>query len=115
MTDIEKVKTLIGSLNAEQFSNEDIQTFLDLQAGDVILAAALALDSLAARQDSQPKQVSIGKFQYSVGRSQIKPLREQAEAFRQLAWNTPACLVIEENLSEFNYYEMLRNWAMKHV
>ena len=115
MTDIQKVRALIGAVNSDIFSDAEMQVFLDLQSGSILLAAALALDSVAAQTDTTPHEVSIGKFQYSAGRAQIKPLREQAEAFRQLEYNTPAIATAEENLSDFSYYEMLRNRALRNA
>jgi hypothetical protein len=115
MTDIERVRTLIGPTNSAFFTDDQISFFLDLQSGSLLLAAAVALESLAASTDVTPKQVSIGKFEYSVGRAQIKQLTAQAEAFRKMEFETPACAVIEEGLSEFNRLTMLHNLTLKGV
>ena len=114
MTDIEKVRTLIGPTNSAFFTDDQMQFFLDLQSGSLLLAAAVALESLAASTDVTPKQVTIGKFEYSVGRAQIKQLTAQAEAFRRLEYETPACAVIEEGGSEFQRLEMLRNLILRN-
>src|SRR6266567_1883799 len=115
MTDIEKVRVLIGDTQATEFADSDIQVYLDIEGGDLLLSAALALDTLVARADVTPHQVSIGKFQYSAGRTQIRQLTQQAEAFRKRAYETPAFAIAEENLSEFNQLILIRNWILKTI
>jgi hypothetical protein len=118
MTDADKVRVLIGDndpdTNKWQFADADLATYLDVEQGDLLLAAALALDAMAAKADVTPHQVSIGKFQYSAGRTQIRQLTQQAEAFRKRAYETPAFAVIEENLSTVNELLLLRNQILRN-
>ncbi len=118
MTDTDSVRVLIGDdpvdVSKQSFTDEEIGVFLDVEQGDLLLASALALDAMAAKADITPHQVSIGKFQYSAGRTQIRQLTQQAEAFRQRAYNTPAFAVIEENLSSVNALLMLRNSILRN-
>src|SRR6266446_1935034 len=118
MTDTDKVRVLIGDnpsdVSQRTFTDDDLGTFLDVEQGDLLLAAALALDAMAAKADITPHQVSIGKFQYSAGRTQIRQLTQQAEGFRQRAYNSPAFAVIQDNLSSVNALVMLRNQILRN-
>ena len=117
MTDVQKVRVLIGDtgtdLTKQSLTDDQLEVYLDIEFGDLLLAAALALDAMAAKADITPHQVSIGKFQYSAGRTQIRQLTQQAEAFRKRAYETPAFAVIEENLSSMNELIILRNWVLR--
>jgi hypothetical protein len=119
MTDAEKLRILIGDNPADEsqqeFSDEELGVFLDVENGELLLAAAMALDALAAKADITPHQVSIGKFQYSAGRTQIRQLTAQAEAFRKRAYETPAFAMIEENLSDANQYVILRDQILRSL
>ena len=118
MTDSDRVRVLIGDdpadVSKREFTDDELGVFLDIEQGDLLLAAALALDAMAAKADITPHQVSIGKFQYSAGRTQIRQLTQQAEAFRQRAYNTPAFGVIQENLNTTNALLMLRNSILRN-
>jgi hypothetical protein len=119
MTDAEKVRVLIGDDNPDSskqtFTDDELQVYLDIENGELLLAAALALDTMASKADVTPHQVSIGKFQYSAGRTQIRQLTQQAEAFRNRAYNTPAFAMIEENLSDMNQLIILRNSILRSL
>jgi len=122
ITDVQRVRILIGDTLQDTngdpigtFSDNDIQVFLDVSGGSLFLAAALALDSLAARAEATPHQVTIGRFQYSAGRTQIRQLTAQAEAFRKLEYDTPACAIIEDNNSDFAALEMVRNQILRGI
>jgi len=119
MTEAEKVRILIGDDPADhsqqQFTDDELGVYLEIENGELLLAAALALDTLASKADITPHQVSIGKFQYSAGRTQIRQLTAQAEAFRKRAYETPAFAMIEENLSDSNQYLILRNQILRSL
>jgi hypothetical protein len=116
MTDVDKVRVLIGDdptdITKRQFTDDQIAVYLEVEEGDLLLAAALALDTLAAKADVTPHQVTIGKFQYSAGRTQIRQLTLQAEAFRKRAYETPAMAMIEENFG-VNELQILRNQILR--
>jgi hypothetical protein len=119
MNDTDKVRVLIGDdptdITKRQFTDDQIAVYLEVEDGDLLLAAALALDTLAAKADVTPHQVTIGKFQYSAGRTQIRQLTLQAEAFRKRAYETPAMAFIEENFSGMNELIILRNQILRTI
>jgi len=113
VTDIDRVRVLIGDRDSSTFQDDDIQTFLDVSNGSLFLAAAVALDTMAAKQDVTPVEFSIGKYQQSTGRTQIRQLTQQAAAFRDLEYNTPAWAIIETNNSPFTALEIIRNRILR--
>ncbi len=115
MTEIEKVRALIGDPagSNQQFEDSAIQAYLEIESGDLLLAAALALDALAAKAEVAPQEFSIGKYQQSDGRAQVRQFTTLADSYRERAYNTPAFAVAQENLSEFNALIMLRNSILK--
>ncbi len=67
MTDIEKVRLLIGAVVSAAFPlDAEIQAFLDL-GGSVFMAAALALKSWAATGIEAMKSETIGDYRYEKG------------------------------------------------
>lgn len=115
-TDSDRVRVLIGDYNQganQTFDDDEIQVFLDVTGGSLFLAAAVALDSMAAQQDVTPVQFVIGKYEQSTGRTQIRQLTQQAEAFRQLEYNTPAWAIIETDNSPFTALEIIRNRILR--
>jgi hypothetical protein len=113
LSDVEKVRVLIGDRDASTFQDDDIETFLEVSGGSLFLAAAVALDTMAAKQDVTPVEFSIGKYQQSTGRTQIRQLTQQAAAFRDLEYNTPAFAIIETNNSPLTELEIIRERILR--
>jgi hypothetical protein len=114
VTDVEKVRVLIGDQTSPQkFADSDLQLFLDLSEGSLLLAAALACDSQAAKVAATLKEQRIGDYQDSSGRNQVTALLAQAEAFRKLEYETPAFAIAEEPLSSMNSLIIIRNYVLR--
>lgn len=114
MTDIEKVRTLIGDpAGADQtFSDAEIQLFLDLSNGSLLLATALACERLAIVAAGTAQQTKLGDYTVSFKNSDVS-FQTQADRFRDLEYNTPAFAIIEENLSSFNELTIIRNYVLR--
>ena len=113
-TDVDNVRLLIGDRTAPQnFSDSDLQTFLSLQSSSVLLAAAMALDALASQKGASLKEQRIGDFVDSSGKNQVSALQAQAEALRQIEYDTPAFDFAEENYNEFTQYDIIRNYILR--
>jgi len=65
MTDILKVRLLIGDTGSVQFTDAQIQAFLDMASGDLLMAASYALEAWAASITSSYKSEKIGDYAYS--------------------------------------------------
>jgi hypothetical protein len=117
LSDSDKVRVLIGDYlqTPSTFSDDEIGVFLDVTGGSLFLAAAVGLDTMAAKQDVTPVEFSIGKYQQSTGRTQIRQLTQQAEAFRQLEYNTPAYAIIETDNSSFAQLDIIRNRILRNL
>ena len=128
MTDLQKLRVLINDMESTEFSDDQLQAFLDAAAtvessaagatisgnGNLFLAASLAVRSLVTKYASIPiQEVSIGGFQASVGRTQARFLEAQADAWYQLYIDTPAFAIAEENLSGFNELTIIRNFVLR--
>lgn len=108
-TDIGKIRYLIGDITSAtaNFQDETLSAFLTL-SGSVYLSCALALDSLAATAATNLNDIVLGSLKINET-SKVQELRAQAQAFRELEYNTPQFDVAEENLSGFNELEIIRN------
>jgi hypothetical protein len=117
VTDSDRVRVLIGDFNqtSPTFSDAEIGVFLEVTGGSLFLAAAVGLDTMAAKQDVTPVEFSIGKYQQSTGRTQIRQLTQQAEAFRQLEYNTPAYAIVETDNSSFAQLDIIRNRILRNL
>lgn len=113
LTPIQAVRTCIGDKNAVQFSDDEIQFFLDSQGESIFLASGAALDAWAASIGTILKEQRIGDFFDQSGRNQVSALQAQAEAFRQIEYNTPAFDFAEENYNEFTQYDIIRNYILR--
>jgi hypothetical protein len=115
VTDIDRVRVLIGDYNTNPatFTDDEISVFLQVSGGSLFLAAAVGMDTMAAKQEVTPVQFVIGKYEQSTGRTQIRQLTQQAAAFRDLEYNTPAWAVIETNNSPFTALEIIRNRILR--
>lgn len=114
MTDAQKLRLLINDQDSSEFSDDQLQAFLDVHDGSLFLAAASACDALVSKYSRIPvTQVSIGGFQTTSGRTQMRYLETMAERWRQLEYDTPAFAIAQENLSDFNQLIMIRNYILK--
>jgi hypothetical protein len=115
MTDVQKLRILIADPAgaSQQFSDSDLQFMLDLNDGSLYLAAAIACDTLASKVGSSLQEVRIGDFMDSSGRNQVAALQAQAESWRTLEYETPAFAIAEENLSNFNELNIIRNYILR--
>jgi hypothetical protein len=123
-TGVTQLRLLINDQTSTEFTDSQLQTFLDTAGytgeGDpidsaIFLAASIATNALVVKYGSvQIQEVSLGGFQASQGRSQVKYLQQQADRFYQLYIDTPAFAIAEENLSGFNELEIIRNWVLRN-
>jgi len=65
MTDIEKVRLLIGDTGSVQFTDAQIQAFLDMASGSILLAASYALEAWASTLTGDMKSEKIGDYAYT--------------------------------------------------
>lgn len=113
-TDIGKVRLHVGDTDksaAWTFEDEELQVFLD-ETGEVLLAAAAALDALAADQARLAMRVSIGDYSEDRGAA-VKALHAQAEALRQQAAQTPASEIAETAWTPTARAQMIANERLR--
>lgn len=131
MNNITALRLLINDQSSKEFTDDaDIQGFLDAAAvlesatagaqisgdGNLILAAYLAVQSLVAKYASVSTQsLSVGGFQASLGRSQVRMLEQLAKAWYDLYLNTPAFAIAEENNTDYNALMMIRNQVLRSI
>lgn len=72
MTDIELVRLLIADTGSVQYTDAQIQAFLDLADDDIYIAAALALEAWAASITGNATAEKIGDYSYSKKESDNK-------------------------------------------
>jgi len=72
MTDIEIVRLLIADTDSGQFTDVQIQAFLDLADDALLLAASYALESWAASLTSGLTSEKIGDYAYTQKNSENK-------------------------------------------
>ena len=65
MTDIQKVRLLIADTGSIQFTDAEIQIFLDLAGGSVLTAAGFALEAWAASLTGSLTSERIGDYAYT--------------------------------------------------
>lgn len=65
MTDKQKVRLLIADTGSVQFTDAEIQAFLDLAGNDLLMAASYALEAWAASLTSSLKSEKIGDYSYT--------------------------------------------------
>ena len=123
------LRVLINDSDAKEFTTDQIQSFLDQAStiessaagtpltgdGNLLLAAFLATQSLVVKYSTIPiQEVSIGGFQTSAGRTQVRMLEAQADRWYQAYIDTPAFAIAEDNLSGFNELTIIRNWVLRN-
>jgi len=97
-TDIGKVRRLIGDTDITpttdaQFSDEEIQFFLDL-GGSVLMGAAKALEAWAATEANNLDSERIGDYQYTRGAvnkklTLAKEYAKQDSELPYMTWSEP--------------------------
>ena len=65
MSDIDKVRLLIGDTGSVQFTDAHIQAFLDMASGDLLMAASYALEAWAAAITDSLTSEKIGDYAYA--------------------------------------------------
>lgn len=124
LSDIQKVRLLIGDQLSVAFTDDQIQTFLDLRSAEAgyndqfYMAAYLGLKSLASQLSVKLRAGStstkIGDFETSTDIGSLsKAILDQAEGYRTLVEETPAFAVAEENLSPFSELTIIKNWIFR--
>lgn len=111
MTDVEKLRLLIGDgASPQNFTDDQLQAFLDI-GGSLYMAAALASDSLVMKANkSATKSIRLGDYSESFSSTE---LQAASQKWRDLEYNTPAFAEVEQNLSVFSGLEIIRNYVLR--
>lgn len=115
MTDLETIRFLINDESEPQnFTDDQIQSLLDLNDGSVFMACALACDKLAiaAGAVGGATSVKIGSYSESTKGTTLD-YQTMADRFRELENNQPAFGIAQGNYSEFNELDMIRDYLLK--
>ncbi len=100
--EIGKVRLLIGDTDITpttdaQFSDEEIQAFLDLSSDSLLLAASYALESWASAVSGDMKTERIGDYSY--GKDEAKTKSDLAKKYREEDASKPYLTWAEYNLT----------------
>jgi len=104
MTDIEKVRLLIGDTGSVQFTDAEIQFFLDLASNSLLIAAAYALESWAATETVKLDSEKIGDYTYTRGAvnkkiTLAKEYKKEAQAAIEAEAASPILEISEMDLT----------------
>ncbi len=119
-TDLGKVRLIISDTDVatvanQMFSDASIEAYLSIEGGNVRLAAADALDTIASTQALLLKAVSLGPIKTD-GPKVAEALREHAQTLRgQVYTLEPAFDIAEMSLNPSNAAQILWNDAMRHL
>lgn len=99
-TDIGKVRLNIGDTDITpttdaQFSDEELQVFLDASGGSVPIASAMALEAWATTLARNETSEKIGDYSYS--KKDVENMLKLAERLRNSAATSPAMTWAEFN------------------
>jgi len=97
MTDIEKVRLLIADTGSVQFTDAQIQAFLDLAGGSVLPAASYALEAWAASLTGSLTSEKIGDYAYTKKEAETK--RVLAKEYKEQDANNPYLTWAEMDLA----------------
>jgi len=97
MTDIDKVRLLIGDTGSVQFTDAQIQAFLDMGGGSVLTAAGFALEAWAASVTGGLTSEKIGDYSYSKKDAEQK--LKLAKEYKEEDAKSPYLTWAEMNLS----------------
>lgn len=91
MTDIQKVRLLIADTLSVQFTDAQIQAFLDMASGSLLLAASYALEAWAATLTDSYTSEKIGDYSYAKKGAEnkitlAKKYREEDASTPYLTW-----------------------------
>lgn len=113
-TDAGKVRALIGDtdITNPQFTDDEVAAFLLLNNGSLLLAAADALDAMAAKAARGASITKLGDYQLDTTDAATQ-LQSLAEKLRDREYNTPAFAVVEDNVSGFSELEIIRNYLLR--
>lgn len=106
LTNREKVRLNIGDTEAIGFSPDEIDNFLSVNSGNVLLASADACRSLAA-QAAQLSTAEVYGVREQDRRGMAKNFLAMADNFQSRADSQPAFGVIEIALTDFSASEIL--------
>jgi hypothetical protein len=94
MTDIATIRLLISDRQSTFFTDDELQAFLDLESSDVRMAAAQALDAMAADASQVAKAVSSGTFSQDLKSIPVQ-LAARADTLRKQVANEPYSAVYD--------------------
>ena len=97
-TSIEQVQLLIGDTTATQYTVAQIQIFLDMSSGSVLLAASYALEAWAATVTAGLTSEKIGDYGYSKNEAAAKTAL--ALKYREEDATTPYITWAEMNFTD---------------
>jgi len=97
MTDIEKVRLLIADTGSVQFTDAQIQAFLDIAGGSILPAAAYALEAWAASLTGSLTSEKIGDYAYTKKEAATKTAL--AKEYKEQDANNPYLTWAEMDLS----------------
>jgi len=114
-TDIGRVRLLIQDTDdaARLFSDPEITAFLDLSESNVRLAAATALEALAADSARLAKMVKTLNFAQDT-RQAAATLLAVANQLRESDSKIPAFAIAEQSVSDPNRWEIDANYDMRN-
>lgn len=86
-SDVGKVRLLISDVDADNvaFEDDDLQAFLDIEGGDVRLAAAQALETLASNEALLYKKIRVDGVSQVDGPAVAQSLLNRAAVLRERA------------------------------
>lgn len=119
-TDLGKVRLLISDTRADLvvFQDDEITAYLEME-GSVLLAAARALEVMAANEAMVQKRITILDLKTD-GPATSKELRELAATWRKNAADTDSddeddFAIAEQVVDEFTYRDRLLNDYLRNV
>lgn len=102
-TDIGKVRLKIADKSGAQFSDEEIQVFLDEADGDILIASALALESWAGTLSENADSERIGDYSYT--KKQAANKLALAQRYRDASGSGPVIDWSEMDLESIGEFE----------
>lgn len=113
-TDLGKVRLLVTDTNSTvaQFQDEEIQAFLDLNNGNIYLAAAMGLDTLAANEALVQKRIETLNIKTD-GPAVAKALRELANSYRERVDKDSGFETVEVNSGGWSAQQIYENSILR--
>lgn len=109
-TDVGKVRLLCRDTDVDNalFNDDEINAFLAMESNDVRMAAALALETIAADETLVLKRISLMNLSTD-GPAVAKSLRESAQRLREQAEMDAEFDWAEMTVDQFSAREIARN------